>query len=114
MEILVLPFDYYLRRFPFYLETTPSLPPNVYLYISTHHANHSLTPLLTLTTLQRVMNDLNFEYFPFGVQRSTSPQFVPKKCELAQGHNDLYMATLYFILRCAQALALRIEIVPRT
>ena len=41
------------------------------------------------------------------------PQFVQKNAELAQDHNDLCMATLYLISRCAQALALRIEIVPR-
>ena len=37
-----------------------------------------------------------------------------KDAALAQGHNNLYMAALYLILRRAQALALRIEIVPWT
>jgi len=53
--------------------------------------------------------------FNLACGRPNIVQFVPKKiAELAQGHNGLYMATLYLILRCAQALALRIEIVPQT
>ena len=60
MEILVLSFDY-LRRV--YLDTI--LPSNVYyLYISTHSADHSLTPPLIPMALQRVVNDLYFEYLP--------------------------------------------------
>jgi len=69
-------------------------------------------PTLTPTTLQRMMNGLNFEYFPsqldfnFARGHPSIVLFVQKSAELAQDHNDLP----YISFRCAQALALLIEL----
>ena len=69
MKILVLTFDY-LRRFYYAASTLPSKCRA--LHISTY-GNHSLTLLLTPTTLQRMMIDLDFESVWISTSRAAAP-----------------------------------------